>query len=316
DKQPALLTKAVALVEDPHLKVRLQLAFSLGESQDAKVLEALARLADRDASDPWMRTAILSAVPTRAGRLAEMILSIRNDKTNADALLQPLAAVVGARRQAEEVSTLLQVTQEFRGADSIRVSLLTGLAEGLGRARPEKVVSTEGVRAVERLLEGSSPDVKQHAVRIAGLLQITDAPGIRAVRAAALKTALDASRPENERMAALNVLTGASASALEPLHALLSPRQPLDLQVATVQVLGSAEGTGIVPILLKDWPIHTPRVRTAIVDAICSRQDRLPLLLDAIEKGVVEPSSLLSQRQMQLLENPDPKVRERAKALL
>src|SRR5262249_47884094 len=103
DKQPALLTKAVALGEDPHLKVRLRLAFSLGESQDAKGLEALARLANRDANDPWMRTAILSAVPTRAGRLAGMILASRNEKKNADALLQPLAAVVGARRQAEEV---------------------------------------------------------------------------------------------------------------------------------------------------------------------------------------------------------------------
>jgi putative heme-binding domain-containing protein len=245
-----------------------------------------------------------------------MILATRNEKKNAEALLQPLAAVVGARRQAEEVSTLLRVAQEFRGADSTRVSLLAGLAEGLGRTRSEKMVSVEGVRAVERLLEGSSPQVKQHTLRIAGLLQINDAPGIRAVRAAAVKTTLDASRPETERTAALDVLTGAPASDLEPLHALLSPRQPLDLQVATVQVLGSADGTGIVPILLKDWPAYTPRVRTAIVDAICSRQDRLPLLLDAIEKGIVEPSSLPLLRQTQLLENPNVKVRDRANTLL
>jgi hypothetical protein len=96
---------------------------------------------------------------------------------------------------------------------------LAGLAEGLGRARPEKVVSAEGVKAVEQLVESSSPDVKQHALRIAGLLQITDSPGIRATCAAAVKTALDASRRDNERKAALNLLTGASASTLEPLHA-------------------------------------------------------------------------------------------------
>src|SRR5262249_9381755 len=53
DKQPALLAKAGALAEDPHFKVRLQLAFSLGESQEAKGLEALASLANRDANDPW-----------------------------------------------------------------------------------------------------------------------------------------------------------------------------------------------------------------------------------------------------------------------
>jgi hypothetical protein len=108
-----------------------------------------------------------------------MIVRTRDDERNSDALLQPLAAVVGARRQAEEISTLLRIAWEFRGADSIRVSLLAGLAEGLGRGRAEKVVSAEGVKAVERLLETSSPEVKQHALRIAGLLQITDTPGIR-----------------------------------------------------------------------------------------------------------------------------------------
>src|SRR5262249_9000927 len=149
------------------IKVRLQLAFSLGESQDATGLEALARLADRDANDPWMQTAILSAVSTRSGRLVKIILANRNEKRNADALLQPLAAVVGARRKAEEITTLLRVAQEWRGADAIRVSLLAGLAEGLARARPEKVVSAEGVLAVERLVDSSSSDVKLQALRIA-----------------------------------------------------------------------------------------------------------------------------------------------------
>jgi putative heme-binding domain-containing protein len=49
---------------------------------------------------------------------------------------------------------------------------------------------------------------------------------------------------------------------------------------------------------------------------LCSRQDRLPLLLEAIEKKVVDASSLPPARQTQLLENPDAKIRSRAKALL
>jgi putative heme-binding domain-containing protein len=57
-------------------------------------------------------------------------------------------------------------------------------------------------------------------------------------------------------------------------------------------------------------------MQTAILDALCSRQDRLPLLLDAIEQKVVEPSSLPPIRQTQLLENRVASIRDRAKVLL
>jgi putative membrane-bound dehydrogenase-like protein len=318
DKEPALLAKAVALADDPHPKVRLQLAFSLGESTDAKALETLARLADREGNDAWMRTAILSAVPTRAARLAKLLVRRRDARGFGDRLLQPLAAITGARRQAEEVSQLLELVAELRGGDgeSNQLRLLSGLAEGLGRGQPAKTASRSGEKALDRLLEHPSADVKRHVLRIASLLQLHDSPGIRAVRAAAAKTALDPDRAIADRVAALATLTGASAAELEPLHQLLGPRQPIELQVASVPVLASQDGPEVVAVLLKDWQAYTPRMQSAIVDALCARQDRLPLLLDAIEKKIVEPSSLPPLRETQLLENPNAKIRERAKALL
>jgi putative heme-binding domain-containing protein len=57
-------------------------------------------------------------------------------------------------------------------------------------------------------------------------------------------------------------------------------------------------------------------MQSAVIDALFGRQDRLPQLLDAVEKGVVEPSSLPPLRQSQLLESPDAAVRARAKTLL
>jgi putative heme-binding domain-containing protein len=136
------------------------------------------------------------------------------------------------------------------------------------------------------------------------------------VRAAAIRTALDGGRPAAERMAALNLLSGASLAELKPLQELLGPRQPIDLQTAAVRTIAAAEGPEVVPVLLQQWPGYTPRMQAAVLDAVCARQDCLPALLDAIEKKVVEPSSLPPPRQMQLLENPDAGIRKRAKALL
>jgi putative heme-binding domain-containing protein len=314
DKEPSLLKTALTLTDDAHPKVRLQLAFSLGECKDAEALETLARLARREGTDPWMQTAILSAVPTRAASLAKLLF---RDKYGAKPLLKPLAAVVGARNQHEEMADLLEFVAGMTGdpAAGSQAVVLSGLIDGLGRAKPRSKVSAEERRALETLLDNPSSEVYALALRTASVMQLTDSPKIKEARTAAIKTALDAERKISERMDALTLLTGAPTADLEPLRQLLSPREPLDLQLGTIQLLAATEGNAVVPILFKDWAGYSPRVQTAVLEAMCSRQDRLLLLLDAIEKKVVERSSVPAARQTQLLENPDAKIRDRAKAL-
>ncbi len=318
DREPRLFTKVMTLAADSHPKVRLQLAFSLGESQDARSLETLARLARREGDDRWMQTALLSAVPTRSGRLAEILLRGHEDLGAGAALLQPLAAVVGARNQAEEVAHLLQVVTALNGkeATALQVKILTGLLEGLGRGQPQPAVATGAQKALETLLQSPSRDVQVLVLRTAGTLRLKNSSAIQAARVLALQTALDTQRSLTARQDALPLLLGSSLSELEPLQQLLQPREAIDLQVAAVQVLAATEGPEVVAVLFKDWNRRSPRLQTAILEALCSRQDRIPLLLEAIEKKVVDPSSLPPNRQTQLLENRDARIRERAKTLL
>jgi putative membrane-bound dehydrogenase-like protein len=308
-----LLDRALALADDPSAKVRLQLAFTLGESPDPKALEALARLAERDGDDAWMRAAILSAVPTRAGRLADLLLHRHSEKGAGERLLGPLAAVVGARAEPDEVAALLATISALRGDQA---KLLTGLAEGLGHNRPRRVLPAEGQQALERLLASPSAEVRKQVLRVASVFPSGDSGVVRAARQAAMRTALAADLPLAERLAALDLLNGAPPADLKRLRELLNPREPVDVQVAAVRVLASAPGSEIVPSLLADWQQYSPRVQTAVLDAVCARQDRLPLLLDAIDKKQVDPTSLPSIRQAQLLENPDQHIRDRAKKLL
>ena len=62
-KSEALLAAIVALAGDREVIVRHQLAFTLGEWKSAAASAALAKLAERDGTDPQMRIAILSSVP-------------------------------------------------------------------------------------------------------------------------------------------------------------------------------------------------------------------------------------------------------------
>jgi putative membrane-bound dehydrogenase-like protein len=317
-KEANLLKHVLALVNDPHPKVRLQLALSLGESDSEKALEALARLAEFESDDRWMEAAILSAVPGLEVRFAEILVSRRGEKGGGNRLLGPLASVTGARGRTEEIAALLRLIAGLRGTHGaiVQEKLLTGLAEGLSRNRARPVVSAEEQADLEQLLENATVPVKAQLLRVAGLLQLHNSKVIRTVRADAIKMALDSDRPVAERVRALNLLTGAEAAELQSLTELLEPRQPLDMQEAVVRVLGAAEGPEATFLLLQGWSGYTPAMRTAVLAVMCTRQDRLPALLDAIDKKIVDVSSLSPLQQTQLLNSTSEKLRGRAKKLL
>ncbi len=60
---PAVLTALCELATDDDLRVRVQVAFSLGESHDARIPAILTALAKRDAATPGMLVALLSSAP-------------------------------------------------------------------------------------------------------------------------------------------------------------------------------------------------------------------------------------------------------------
>ena len=73
-RQSRIVTDAlVRLAEDSDAHVRFQAALALGNCDDQRAGEALARLVRRDGNDPWMRAAILSSaarhVDTSAARI-------------------------------------------------------------------------------------------------------------------------------------------------------------------------------------------------------------------------------------------------------
>ncbi|MBV9123435.1 MAG: HEAT repeat domain-containing protein [Planctomycetes bacterium] len=316
DREPGLRARALALAKDPHPKVRLQLALSLGETQDPAALEVLAQLAQREGKDAWMQAAILSSVPTRAERLAALLARRQNHEAGAP-LLRPLAAVVGARHEPKEVADLLQRAANLgTSPEAEQVSLLAGLDEGLSHHPSREPLPAAGQKALEQLLAGHSPTVRQQALRLAGLLGIEHSEIVRAAWDTALRTALDEAWPLSERLAALDLLTTAPPAELTSLHELLDPRQPVEIQTATVRVLASAGGPEVVAVLLQGWPRYTPQVQSAVLNALTSRQDRLPLLLDALEKKIVDPASLSSVQRTQLLDNPDARLRRHARELL
>ena len=318
-KSPALLDKVVGMIDDPDARVRLQLALSLGQSQNPATLAALVHLAVRYGDEPWTGDAILSSVATTSDRLLAMLATRASGSGKAQRLLAPLASITGARHDDEQIGRVLATIAGVRGeaAAAVQAACLEGLIDGLQRGKAQVLFSAAGQEALRRLLATGEGEVSKRAMRVAGLVKLEQSREMKAALDAATKTALDEGAAIKDRQAALALLSAAPFPGLAATSGkLLDARQPLEVQLAAIAALASADDPQVAAVLLANWPSYTPKVQAAVVDAVFSRQNRLPGLLDAVEKGSVLLSSLDANRCRQLEQVPDAAIRSRAKTLL
>lgn len=80
DSHPALGEALLERLDDPDPQVRMQLAYSLGEWDDARAGRALGRMAAEAVHDPYLTAAVMSSAP---GHLKEMIAQVEADRGKA-----------------------------------------------------------------------------------------------------------------------------------------------------------------------------------------------------------------------------------------
>jgi putative membrane-bound dehydrogenase-like protein len=323
DRKDDVLTKVLSLVGDPDPRVRLQVALTLGESQAPRASTALSKLMLEHGSERWMVPALLSSAGGSAQELAEALL-LRGEKVGPGGpFLRPLAAVVGSRREDEEVGRLLAaIARAWRKGPKKEVeplaeACLVGLIEGLQRGKPRMLTSDAGEAALTQLLTSGSIGMRTRVLTIAGLLKLDRTPEVVEGFRELGKQVLDTTMPLPRRRAALQLLAQAPPEILFPAaQKLLDVRQPVEVQLAAVEALAASSDSGVGGILVRGWRGYSPRVQEAILTALFQRQDRVEVLLQALEKKEVALSALDSFRRDQLRNHPRASLAARARKLL
>ncbi|GMV96346.1 MAG: hypothetical protein AMXMBFR83_07120 [Phycisphaerae bacterium] len=321
DKDQRLLQRALERAEDPDASVRLQAALSLGESRDAAATARLADMASRYGQERWMSAAILSSAAGREDALLAR-LSARPSEPGSGrlAVLTPLAASMGARGDDEQIGRGLAAIAELKGGDApeVQTAVLRGLAEGCKRRRPaRKSASATARTALSTLLTSPAAGVRLEALAVTALLGLHGDPIIARAFDQAAADAADAALPLETRLAAVSLLSSSSFDRIAPLaEALLNPREPAPLQLAVIAACERFDDPRVVPTLLQGWEGYSPEVRSAVLDALAARTDRLLMLLEAVEQGTILPTALSDLHRVRLLESKHPAIRTRAAAVL
>lgn len=290
---PALSARLLALAEDPSIRVRYQLAFTLGEMRRPEVVKALATIIRRDAGDMWVRAAVLSSLAEGAGEMFRQTVGLTGDINKAagesaeksqlalQAFVRELVQVIGARNDTREVAGVLDYVAG--AADpALAFALVHGLGEGLQRAKAA-----------------------------------LPADRVKPVIERASKLAADKSQAVPARAQAVELLTLTTfAESGDLLLSLLALNEKQPVQLAAMHTLGRFTDPKIGAELTQRWRSLTPRLRTEALALLVARRERLGALLDAVEAKIIRRADLASPQLNFLMNHREPELRARAVKLL
>lgn len=290
DKSPALAKKILSLAADPDARVRFQVAFSLGEINDDRAVQALATIAARDAADPWTRTAVLSSCADRAHRVLGALVHDAEfvAEPAAPAWFEQLATVVGARTKTDEVNAVLDAAAGSATRPTAQLTTVMGLGAGLQR-------SGSSLAAVRTAAS------KDSAAMLDQLVQ------------RALQTARDVKAPVGQRQEASRVLSLAGGSETrDALVELIEPHQPEALQISAVKILTHSGEPRVAERLIAAWRASTPKLQEEIIAALASRPTWARQLLDACDDKQITAGQVTAGTRTALVSHQDAAVREHA----
>ena len=138
--------------------------------------------------------------------------------------------------------------------------------------------------------------------------------------AAALKQAIELLRdpksPLAERLLYARVLGELRpAEAVAPLLALAQSEPQSELRRTALAALGGFDDASIAPAILPSLKTASTEIRGAALTLLLSRTHSITALLEALEKGVVAPSSLPAEAVDRLRKITDQGLRSRAEKL-
>ena len=296
-KNSAWLPDVLSSSVDKDARVRFQAAVTLGafRGDDARIAEALAKIAARDGSDRWTRAAVFSALSGRELAFLDALRGANRETQPLPAeLLTEFGRLLGASRPRETWPELVRLV--IAGQPVFQPIEQAALLAGLAQAARGPL----GKQGVLSVLAGK------------------DQERVRDLVAAMSKLALDPTQFPDRRRTAIGLLAFADFDqAGEALTRLTDPGEPSAIQIAAVRALGAHRDGRVVSVLLSAprFETYTPALRDEVLSALLSQPDHVPGLLSALEDGRIPVTAIDALRRRQLTGSAAPELRRRAEAL-
>lgn len=280
------------LANDEDVRVRYQVAFSLGELSGPLQAETIARLVVSDGADQWMRLALLSSTLNTAGDVFHRLVanSESRNKPHVGRSLTTLAQQIGRAGQSRQVALVLKSLDLIPESEAaLKSAIVKATVEKLtGKQRDQFLAASSGNAAsvLKQLLTG------------------------------ARQRAANADLPIDERIAAIRDLQLASWKDTAAVwDDLVSLQQPPAVRSAVLTTLGGFETSAAGDFMIEQWSGFSPALRRQAAEVLLSRRQWVDQLLDAVEKKTINQADLGPARIALLKQHPDEAIRKRVTSI-
>lgn len=290
---PLMKEHLINLLDDPDLGVRYQLALTLGEWNDPRAGEALAKLARENLANQWIRAAILSSSLRFPAAILKGVLDTKADVAGRNDMIGQLIATAAGASDTRVLESILLTIAPAQGQSIApwRLLALASLQEALDRKKT----------TLRQFVRFKTSDINEAADRIQAAIHDT----VEYVR--------DEKAPIEEREAALRLLGSSEKEEdLKTLIEFATGHGNGRLQKAALASLRRQKNPMLPEMLLADWKNYLVGIRPNLIDLILSREEGVRKLLAAVEQGTVAVGEIPAANRQQLLTHANEMIRTRA----
>jgi putative heme-binding domain-containing protein len=218
-----------------------------------------------------------------------------------------LCAIADAANEPDNsgLSALVQLLGQVDDA-AIQLDLLTGMFDALEGRRDMKMPSA-WPEAYPKLAKSPNESVREKSTQLA--LIFGDPKAIASLRS----QMMDRKAPVESRRRALSLLTANQVAGLDKqLYELLDD---VELRGDAIRGLAGFGNPKTPTVLLNAFDRFTPEQRADAIQTLATRPTYSTALLDAVKKGVVQPSEISAFAARQIDSLGDATIKERLKSL-
>ncbi len=312
-----VVAAVVAHAAHSSVRVRRQVAWSLGECQTPEAAAALSRLLSSDGANTYVRAAVLSSISDR--NAAAVWEAFQHEATSADRLEDRCQLVSLAIRLGDAASIpaiVKSVVPARRGQDAGAaeldasvITLVAALDAADARNLPRLNISDDVARRVRdvhglALAMVSKPSASAEQIRLA----LSVIGRRRGPTTNQLLAGTGADREASQRLSEVEVA--------ERLASLISARQTEETQRAAINALSKISQSEVVDLLVDRFPSASPGIRVAMLDVLLTRDVWTRRLLRHVAEGQVRPTSFAAAHRQRLLRHDQEDIRETATSVI
>lgn len=306
-----LVTAVIAHASHLDIRVRRQVAWTLGETSSPKAAIALAHLIALDHSNIYVKTSVLSSISSE----------------NASAVLAAFQKLPASQKHSQVYRDLVSIAIRVGNESSI-ATVLKSLTPILDDKQKARELPASSVPLFVTALD--TADLRNPK----GLKFDTDfCNRVRALHTTAAKVVANQEQSPSQIQLALAILgrqRGAITKQLldraelvsvidiemetvsVDIASLISARHSVKIQQAAVAALSRTGHSQVAELLVGQLPYASASLHQNIFDVLLSRDEWTGQLLDHIESGDVRKTSFDAARQQRLVTHRQKEIREKA----